>query len=211
MLEHTERYRFAGKFVKDKTVIELGCGTGYGSMMLAGAGAKKVYAIDISSDAIAYAKKHFGHKNIEYHVASAESTSIPDQTADILVSFETIEHLSHPEVFLSEVRRLLKRGGTFILSTPNRETSFGDNKYHIQEFTLQELDSLLQNFSAKKYFGQRKVSYRLVMLYKKIAPFLLFSQFRILLKFRPWENYTIKPVRKSAHFPYLYMLVVCQK
>jgi 2-polyprenyl-3-methyl-5-hydroxy-6-metoxy-1,4-benzoquinol methylase len=211
VLEHTERYRFAGKYVKDKTVVELGCCTGYGSLMLAGSGAKKVYGIDISTAAVAYAKKHFSHKYVEYFVANAEDTGLSDRIADVVVSFETIEHLPEPEKFLSEVYRIVKRGGIFIISTPNRETSFGDNPYHMKEYTLQELDSLLTSFSTKKYFGQHKVTYSLVMFYKKIFRLVFIKKLRIFFHFRPWEDYRIKATRKSAGLPFLYLLAVCQK
>ncbi len=179
--------------------------------MLAGAGAKKVYGIDMSTAAVAYAKKHFSHKDVEYVVANAEETGLADRIADIVVSFETIEHLPHPEKFLSEVYRLLKRGGIFIISTPNRETSFGDNPYHMKEFTLQELDTLLTDFSTKKYFGQHKVTYPLVMFYKKIFRLVFIKKLRIVFHFRPWEDYRIKATRKTAPLPFLYLLAVCQK
>ncbi len=211
MLEHTERYRFAGKYVKGKQVIELGCGTGYGSSILAQAGAKKVIALDISADAISYAKKHFPHKNVEYTVGSAEKTALLQKSADVVISFETIEHLANPDKFIAEAIRLLKDNGTCIISTPNAQTSFGDNPYHLKEFTAQELDILLTKFSNRKYFGQRRVTYPLVMLYKKLLPFIPFSGIRMLLRFRPWENYTIKPIRRSLKIPYLYLVVVCQK
>ncbi len=211
MLEHTERYRFAGKYVKGKQVIELGCGTGYGSSILAQAGAKKVIALDISTDAITYAKKHFPHKNVQYLVSSAEKTPLPEKSADVVVSFETIEHVPHPDTFIKEAMRLLKDSGLCIISTPNAQTSFGDNPYHLKEFTVQELDVLLSKFTNRKYFGQRKVTYPLVMLYKKLLPFILFSSMRMLLRFRPWENYAIKPIRRGLKIPYLYLVVVCQK
>lgn len=211
ILEHTERYRFAGKQVKQKTVVELGCGTGYGSTILAQAGAKKVIALDISAEAIAYAKKHFADKRIDYVISRAEKTGLEDNFADIVVSFETIEHLKEPAQFVAEALRILKPGGSLILSTPNRETSFGDNPYHLQEFTVGELDSLLSAFTTKKFFGQRRVTYKLVMFYKKIFRFIPFSGARLLLRFRPWEPYTIRSIRKTSTIPYLYLLAVCQK
>jgi SAM-dependent methyltransferase len=210
ILEHLERYTFASQFVKGKIVAELGCGSGYGSQLLAKAGAKKVNAIDIDKDTIAYARKNFPHKNIVYKIAHAENTKQPAHQFDIVISFETIEHLEHPEKLIKEARRLLKNHGLFILSTPNRQTSFEDNPFHLKEFTLQELDGLLSEFKIKRFYGQRKVLYSYIALCKKLYSFFPAS-LRLLFHFRPWEHVAIRDVPAAETTPYLYLLAVCQK
>ena len=114
--EHWQRYKWvAGKF-ENKKVLDISCGTGYGSELLALNG-NEVIGIDISAEAVEYAQKHF--KKATFHVGNAEDLSVySDNSIDGVVSFETIEHLNHPEKFISEVRRVLKRGGKFYGSVP---------------------------------------------------------------------------------------------
>ena len=114
--EHWQRYKWvAGKF-EGKKVLDISCGTGYGSELLA-LNKNEVTGIDISAEAVEYAQKHF--KKPKFHVGNAEDLSIyADNSIDGVVSFETIEHLDHPEKFISEVRRVLKRGGKFYGSVP---------------------------------------------------------------------------------------------
>ena len=198
VLEHQLRYSFAQKFVKNKTVIDLGCGIGYGSYMLANASAKKVYGLDIDRGAIKQAKHRYLQKNITYILSDSVHTGLSSSVADVIVAFEIIEHLKNPKKFIQEVTRLLKPNGVFILSTPNSEMSFGDNPYHIKEFSLNELKKLLSTFSIRHFFGQHKVNKKLISFYKSIS-----------LRFRPWENPKITPLQSSHE--YLYFVVVCKK
>lgn len=124
VLEHQFRYNFAKIFVKNKVVIDLGCGVGYGTFVLAKARAKKVYGIDIDNDAIEYAKSHYCDKNITYNVRDALKSKFPSRVADIIIAFEVIEHVNNPKKFLEEAARLLKPNGIFIMSTPHQSMVF---------------------------------------------------------------------------------------
>ena len=114
LLEHTLRYNFARRFVKNRVVIDLGCGVGYGTFALAKSGARKVYGIDISNSAIKYAKAHYRNKNITYKVKDVLNTKLSSHIADIVIAFEVIEHVKDPKKFLHEATRLLKSDGVFI-------------------------------------------------------------------------------------------------
>jgi 2-polyprenyl-3-methyl-5-hydroxy-6-metoxy-1,4-benzoquinol methylase len=209
--EHVARYSFAKHYVDGKIVADLGCGTGYGSNLIAFSGAKKVYGIDIDKKAIEYAQKNHSHENISYIQASAEKTKLPDKSIDVAISFETIEHLEHPEKLLLEIKRILKPGGICILSTPNAQYSYGDNPYHLKEFTPSELKKELQIFSSIHLYGQRSVNSRLVTMYKYLHRHIPISFIRLLLRFRPWENVKINKETRLYTFPYLYIVAICRK
>ncbi|MEA3414147.1 MAG: class I SAM-dependent methyltransferase, partial [Nanoarchaeota archaeon] len=89
--EHFDRYLFAKKFVKDKVVLDIACGTGYGSFELSKSGAKKVIGGDISDDAISYATEKYKRKNLSFKKINGESMGILTNAIDLVVSFETIE------------------------------------------------------------------------------------------------------------------------
>lgn len=154
--EHIYRYRFSTRFARGKLVLDLACGSGYGSAALLAAGAKSVIGIDNSIEACEHAKASYGISAI---CASAEALPLPRHTVDVIVSFETIEHVASPLRFLNECRRLLKSKGVLVLSTPNREIYSENGKhnpFHSIEFNLPELDELLRSrFSRVELFSQR--------------------------------------------------------
>lgn len=117
--EHLARYAFAARLARQKRVLDVACGSGYGAAELA-AVARNVTAVDVSPEAIQYAAEHYPQENLDFRVASAHSLPFPDLTFDLVVSFELIEHLENYRELLSEVRRVLAPNGQFIVSTPNR-------------------------------------------------------------------------------------------
>ena len=167
--EHMERYTFACDFIKDLKVLDIACGAGYGSHMLSQK-AVQVCGVDINDETVRYAREHYHKDNVTFEVMDSRDIKYPDQSFDAVVSFETIEHIPEPEVFLREVKRILKPNGLFILSTPNLETTC-DGKgvhvpFHVKEFTLQDMQGLLKDFHHIDVYAQ-KMSYH-KKLYKKI-------------------------------------------
>jgi 2-polyprenyl-3-methyl-5-hydroxy-6-metoxy-1,4-benzoquinol methylase len=170
--EHLARYRFASQLVEGKQVADIACGTGYGTRMLARSGARSVHGMDISEEAVAFSLEHNSAPNATYSVANAQKlNTISDNTFDIVVSFETIEHLTGVEAYLDEMARILRPGGTFLVSTPDRRISsvlhsfFGHpaNKHHVREYTERELINLLsQRFHIIACYGQAFVPWWLV-------------------------------------------------
>lgn len=152
--EHLARYLSVRSIVKDKTVLDVASGTGYGTQLIS-RHAKKVYGVDYSPEAIEYAKEHYGANNIEYSVGDAQDISLPDNSVDIVVSLETIEHLKDPAKFVSEVKRVLKADGQFIVSTPNDDEFIEGNEFHLHEFDLSELQRLIKkNFKTADFYYQ---------------------------------------------------------
>ncbi len=192
-------------------MVELGCGSGYGTKLISKSGAKKVYGIDIDELTIKYAKKFYSHNKISFIKASAMHTKLPKNIADVIVSFETLEHVTNPSKMITEINRILKPGGLLIISTPNKAMSLDDNPYHIKEFMLTELDSLLNGFTDIKYFGQGKSIISIIKIYQKLINIKLPSQLKRLFHLRPWEGFQIYPITLTTKPNYVYIISICRK
>lgn len=141
--EHLIRYMSAEKLIKNKTILDIASGSGYGSRLMA-QHAKKVYGVDVDKDAVAYAQKHFSKSNIEYKVGDGESIPLEDNSVDVVVTFETIEHIKDYQQFIREVNRVLKPDGIAIVSTPNDLEFAEGNHFHLHEFKYDELYNMLK-------------------------------------------------------------------
>lgn len=213
--EHKQRYFFCAELCKNKTVLDIACGSGYGSYILAQSGAKKVYGIDNDGKNVIEAKKEYFDKKITFIMSDAHSIPLNSSAIDIIVSLETIEHLEKPKKFLEEAYRLLKPDGLLILSTPNRETSYEDNPFHLKEYTFIELDKLLTKFPDRKFYGQRAVNKYIIKLYKglykRISRIRMLNFLSFFLRFRPWEKLEIVRMKDNLDTNYLYFIVICKK
>jgi SAM-dependent methyltransferase len=162
--EHYARYLFASRLSRARWVADLGCGTGYGSALLARSAAE-VHAIDVAPEAIAYAREHHSAPNLHFSQASCTALPFAPESFDLVVAFEVIEHLENWNDLLSEASRVLAPGGQFVVSTPNlayyaatREQS-GPNPYHTHEFTYDEFRAALtQHFPDVRLFAQNHVA-----------------------------------------------------
>ncbi len=158
--EHLARYNFSLEYVGGKRVLDIACGTGYGTKIIASK-AKEVIGVDISSEVIYYAKKNYSRENIIFYQGDATNLHfLKDDTFDCVVSFETIEHIPNYKKYLKEMHRLLKPRGLYIVSTPNKKyaspgLSKPKNPFHVIEFYLNDFKKLLNNyFSDIKIYGQ---------------------------------------------------------
>jgi SAM-dependent methyltransferase len=144
MHEHLVRYLFAGQLVAGKTVLDVGCGVGYGAQKLGLLGAASVTAFDISPEAVAHAAQFYAHPAVRFEVADAEKFSL-DAKFDVVTCFEMIEHVQHPDRVLRCIRRHLKPDGFVIASTPR---FLGEKRtpYHVREFLLEEYQALVEGF-----------------------------------------------------------------
>src|SRR5262245_29734412 len=155
--EHLHRYLFALGYCVGRRVVDVACGEGYGAAFL-GKFAAEVVGVDSSAEAIAHAGRAYGSSTVAFHVADATSIPVDDGHADVVVSFETIEHLSGQTAFLAEVVRVLRPDGLLILSTPDRTAFAGleRNPFHTRELDRDELAALLgRHFVWVAVGGQR--------------------------------------------------------
>ena len=140
--EHVARYQAAKEYVRGKRVLDIACGSGYGSKILAEAAAS-VVGVDVAEDAVAYASHYFSTKNASFKVGDGVSIPLGDASVDVVISFETIEHIQDYERFLDEVKRVLTPGGLLLLSTPNDLEFAEGNHFHVHEFKYDELKGVL--------------------------------------------------------------------
>jgi SAM-dependent methyltransferase/GT2 family glycosyltransferase len=160
-IEHLHRYLYARGLCRDKDVLDVASGEGYGSALLAQV-ATSVVGVEIAEEAVQHARRSYHRDNLRFVQGDARKMEIPSESVDVVVSFETIEHFVEQEEFLKEVRRVLRPGGLFVVSTPDRDNyspaEFPANPYHALELTYDEFDTILtRHFAHTRYLMQRPI------------------------------------------------------
>lgn len=165
--EHVHRYQtVVGRLNGAERILDLACGTGYGTAMLAGRSGAQVIGGDIDSTVIPLCQARWTERpNLEFKVLDGTALPFKDGEIEVVVSFETIEHTRDFEKMISEFSRVLKPGGVAYISTPNQEVSSPDgiihNQYHTQEFSLSEFQELTRSYFKGdcEYWGQAYLRY----------------------------------------------------
>jgi SAM-dependent methyltransferase len=161
--EHWHRYAFARRFVLARRVLDIACGEGYGSALLAEAAAH-VIGIDIDTPALAHARAVYADRpNLTFVQASAATVPLRDASVDVVVSFETIEHIRAEDQprMLAEFARVLVPDGLLIISSPNRP-QYSEARKYVNPFHLSELDRgefaklLDPHFPVQRWHRQRR-------------------------------------------------------
>ena len=151
-IEHLHRYLVAREWCRDKDVLDVASGEGYGTALLAQV-ARSAVGVEIAPEAVDHAREAYKTNNLSFVVGDARSLPSPDATFDVVTSFETIEHFAEQQRFLSEIRRVLRPGGLLIISTPDRDnyspTESPANPFHVRELTREEFDALLRSYFAE--------------------------------------------------------------
>lgn len=157
--EHYTRYFFALDLCRGKKVLNVACGAGYGSEVLAQS-ASEIFNVDFSEQSVAYGNRHYGSYKNHFLTMDAQKMDFPDNFFDVIVSFETFEHLPRYRKFLNECFRVLKKDGQLILSMPNKNiTSPGLKKplnpFHFKEWTITEFrKAIAGRFKILSLYGQ---------------------------------------------------------
>ena len=177
--EHEARWRFASELVANKVVVDCACGVGEGTRLFAEAGALHVHAFDLSDEAVAETRRRCSAlTNVTATPASALALPLPDASADLFVSFETIEHLDDERGFLAEVTRVLVRDGMLLCSTPNRSITMPGkilsdkpwNPFHVREFNQAEFEARLrERFDTVRVLGQNAIPVWRVQLLERLG------------------------------------------
>ncbi len=174
---HVARYAWAAQFVRPgDTVLDAACGLGYGSAILARtSGAARVLGVDSDGATVKYAGDCFAadeacRELLEFREATLPDLSfLPDASVDVVVSFETLEHVADPACALREFARVLTPGGRVVASVPNdwRDASGKDpNPHHLHVYTWETLaaqlssDFLLERAAAQTCGGGVKLADR---------------------------------------------------
>jgi ubiquinone/menaquinone biosynthesis C-methylase UbiE len=166
-IEHWHRYHFASRAVAGKRVLDVACGEGYGTALLA-QGAAEVTGVDLSEAAIEHARAAYAAaRNARFVCAPCTRLPLADACIDVAVSFETIEHIADQGPFLDELARCLAPGGVVILSCPNK-AEYSDkhgfaNAFHVKELYRDELAQLVAaRFPAIAWYGQKPTFFSVI-------------------------------------------------
>jgi ubiquinone/menaquinone biosynthesis C-methylase UbiE len=160
--EHWHRYAFARRFVAGKRVLDAACGEGYGTALL-GKVASAIVGVDIDGPTVVHASARYGDDaRLRFAEGSCTELPLPGASVDVVVSFETIEHLHDRDQsrMLAEFARVLVPGGFVVISSPNKRLYSDDrsyvNEFHLHELYRDELARLLMpEFSAQRWYHQR--------------------------------------------------------
>jgi SAM-dependent methyltransferase len=158
--EHYHRYAFAQPIARGRRVLDAACGEGYGSALVASAAAS-VLGLDVSGQAIAHARARYVQPKLRFDQADVTALDhLPAASFDLILSFETLEHLHAQETMLQGFRRLLAPGGLLLVSTPDKR-NYTDipqfhNEHHVRELYREEFESLLAGiFPHRRLFAQK--------------------------------------------------------
>ena len=160
-LEHLQRYALCRQLVRGRRVLDIASGEGYGAAMLA-ATAARVVGIDMDPGAVRHARDTYARApNLRFVVGRCEAIPVASQSIDVVVCFETIEHLEQQAELLDEIKRVLTPDGVLVISSPDRlsysaSTAAGANPFHLKELSIPELEALLRaRFRTVRLWGQR--------------------------------------------------------
>ena len=158
--EHWHRYAFARNLAANKRVLDAACGEGYGSALLADV-ALEVTGVDIDPASIAHARARYGtNPRLRYECSDATTLPFADRAFDLIVSFETLEHLAAQEQMVAGFARVLADDGVLLISSPDKRTysemAGFRNEFHVRELYREELLALLKpHFSEVRLYGQK--------------------------------------------------------
>lgn len=152
--EHLARYWWASQHVLGRVVLDAGCGTAYGSRILAEAGASEVIGVDSASEVLEAARPLMP-RNVTLSAGDVRSLPYDDETFDAVVCFEVIEHIEEQDRALDEIARVLKPAGYAVVSSPNRDVYVPGNPHHVRELSSQELlEALARRFPVVRAYRQ---------------------------------------------------------
>ncbi len=201
---HLVAYRMAEKLATGKRVIDIGCGEGYGPALLAES-AVDVIGVDIAPEVVGHARNEYHAPNLSFEVMDVNSLDVPDNSLDLAISLQVIEHLTDESGYLEEIARVLGPDGGALITTPNRLTiSPGSdtpiNPFHIREYTPWEFKSKLACYFAHVevsgifHAGWLKMNERL-----RVVDFIKFYGMNRLNP-RFWTHRFLTPFVKTSSF-----------
>jgi len=148
-LRHKFAYEFARTLIPPGGhVLEVGCGVGYGTVELAHA-ADQVTGLDVDAPTVALATRRYGSDKLSFTVYDGSAMPFADESFDMAVSFQVIEHVLDAPAHVAEIYRVLKTGGSLAATTPNRMYRLNPgqkpwNRFHLREYSADDLAAVLK-------------------------------------------------------------------
>ena len=178
-LEHRHRYLLACEIVEGKRILDIACGDGYGSAMMAEK-ATRVVGVDIDVPTVERARQKYQAANLSFLPGSVTSIPLEDHSVDIVVSFETIEHLREQDAMMCEIRRVLVPDGVLLISSPDK-LEYSDrpnyhNEYHVKELYFDEFRQLLAKYFSHSFFLGQKVIFGSVIAAPECSRFFSWNK-----------------------------------
>lgn len=177
-IEHLHRYAIALEYVSDKKVLDVACGEGYGTNLLSEK-SKHITGLDIDNATINKATSKYKNNNIDFICGNLEVLPFENEIFDIVVCFETIEHIENYKKALLEIKRVLKPHGLLLISTPDK-LNYSDNRnyqnpFHLKEFYQEEFKELIN--AEFKYCSllQQEIISSSIMYSKLEHPYKLYT------------------------------------
>lgn len=164
--EHLHRYEEVIKsLMGNETILDIACGSGFGTHLLSTHSTNKVFGGDLSIEAITLCNNSWNKDNLSYEIMNGTKLKFEDNTFDVVVSFETIEHTTMFNEMVKELKRVVKPNGIIYLSTPNSKINSPNgivtNPYHAQEWDYEEFCKIVnKHFNSYKIFGQKYNRYK---------------------------------------------------
>lgn len=160
-LEHLHRYALAARLAHGKRVLDVACGEGYGSYLMA-ANAESVTGVDLDVSAVMHASARYSRSNLVFLDGDCTALPLSDDCVDLVVSLETLEHHARHEAMLAELRRVLTHNGVLLISTPDRkyysDARAYSNPFHVRELYASEFRQLIHDhFTNAVFYDQRIV------------------------------------------------------
>jgi len=192
----------------NKYVLDAGCGYGLTEPILLSLGAKKVDAFDIDKEAVSYCQEKNPNKSLNFGIKDFNKNGFESNHYDLVISLDVLEHLKNYEFYLSNLSKSLLTGGLLFLTTPNKDKSLGLNKFHIKEFTLEEMKQLLERNSFEILEIKGVSSSNEITAISKFIPKIILSLIRnskFLHKFLvdKLENFHQEDPKNSSELVYL--------
>jgi len=158
-IPHLARYHFAMPNVTGKNVCDIACGVGYGSFYLSQY-AGNVVGIDVSEEAIEWAKRYFQNHKTKFYCADGSLLWPVENKFDVVTSYETLEHVQNPDMFLSQLHAHLSENGILLMSIPNgpRDKKRTDNPHHLHHFSAEDFQNLINKYFANAQFYSQSYS-----------------------------------------------------
>ncbi|MAE97410.1 MAG: SAM-dependent methyltransferase [Deltaproteobacteria bacterium] len=146
---HLARYEFAARFARSGArILDMACGVGYGTRLLADRSSGSALGVDLSEEAISHARRSYAREGVDFAVADALEFGEP-AGYDLVVSLETVEHVDDPVRLMRRLLELVRPGGVLVASVPTTPST-DVNPHHQSDFTRASFRAMLRDTPARE-------------------------------------------------------------